>query len=94
MRTASQSGEYGPELVALMASALNDAWRESSSVSKDVELARLVMANAIIEQVDLGVRVHEELVEKATSALAAAVGLSCGGIQTRNAPFNKNHPDR
>jgi hypothetical protein len=72
---------------------LDDAWRAASCSSKDVELARLVMANAIIEHVDSGVRAHKELVEKATTALAAAVGLSNGGIRTRaDAPAGKTLP--
>jgi hypothetical protein len=75
------SGEYSPELVELMAKALDVAWSQASRVSQDVELARLVMASAIIEQVDSGVRIQEELVAKATLALAAAVGLSRGENQ-------------
>jgi hypothetical protein len=83
MPTRFTSGEYGPELVALMANALDVAWSQASRVSQDVELARLVMASAIIEQVDSGVRIHEELVARATLALAAAVGLSRGENQAR-----------
>jgi hypothetical protein len=78
------AGEYSPELIALMTDALNAAWRQQTiAISHDTDLARLVMASAIIEHVDAGVRIHEELVVRATSALAAAVGLSRGGIQTR-----------
>jgi hypothetical protein len=42
------NGGYGPELIKLMTQALDSAWRQSSGVSKDVELTRLVMANAIM----------------------------------------------
>jgi hypothetical protein len=73
------SGEYSPELIALMTDALNAAWREQTvALSHDADLARLVMASAIIEHVDAGVRLHEELVTRATRALTAAIGLSRG----------------
>jgi len=67
---------YGPELIKLMTQALESAWRQSSGLSKDVELARLVMANAIIEEVDAGVRAHEVLVVSARNALLAAMSVS------------------
>ena len=73
------SGEYGPDLVRLMTDALESAWAEAFGAPGDSELRRLVMASAILEQVDLGVRAHEELVAKARSALAAALRLSMGG---------------
>jgi hypothetical protein len=73
------SGEYSPELIALMTHALNTAWRQQTVArSHDADLARLVMASAILEHVDAGVRLHEELVTRATSALTAAIGLSRG----------------
>jgi hypothetical protein len=63
-----RSGEYAPELVRLMIDALDSAWEQAPGPPQDAELGRLIMASAIIEQVDLGVRVHEELVCKATAA--------------------------
>jgi hypothetical protein len=71
-------GEYGPELVRLMTEALESAWRQAPTLVEDVELGRLVMASAIIEQVDLGVRNHDELVSIAGKALAAALRVSYG----------------
>jgi len=70
------NGGYGPELIKLMTQALDSAWRKSSGVSKDVELARLVMANAIIDEVDAGVRAHEALVASARNALMTALSVA------------------
>jgi hypothetical protein len=78
-----RSGEYGPELVRLMIDALESAWGQALGSPQDAELGRLIMASAIIDQVDLGVRVHEELARSATAALAAATRLSCGGLRSR-----------
>jgi hypothetical protein len=61
-----------------MTEALESAWRQVHPLVKDVELGRLVLASAIIEQVDLGVRVHEDLVATAKKALQAALRLSYG----------------
>jgi hypothetical protein len=83
MSMNSTTGEYSPELIAIMADALKVAWGRLEGAVSDAELARLVMASAIIEQVDAGIRLREELVTRATSALTAAVGLSRGDVQTR-----------
>jgi hypothetical protein len=77
-RAPFAQGEYGPELVRLMTEALDSAWRQVDPLVKDVELGRLVLASAIIEQVDLGVRVHDDLVATARKALEAAMRLSGG----------------
>ena len=71
-------GAYGPELVRLMADALESAWRQARCVARDAELGRLVMASAIIEQIDLGVRRQEELAATALKALDAAMRLARG----------------
>lgn len=78
-----RSGEYGPELVRLMIDALDSAWGQTPGPPQDAELGRLIMASAIIDQVDRGVRLHEELVRNATTALAAATRLSCAGLGSR-----------
>jgi hypothetical protein len=72
------SGEYGPDLVELMSEALDSAWRQVRRPPRDAELARLIMAAAILEQVDAGVRVRDELIGGAAKALAAAARLSGG----------------
>jgi hypothetical protein len=75
-RARLERREYGPELVQLMSEALESAWGQTSDLALDVELGRLVMAGAIIDQVDLGVRRREELVAVARKALDAAALLS------------------
>jgi hypothetical protein len=77
-RAPFAQGEYGPELVELMTEALESAWGQVRPAVKDVELGRLVLASAIIEQVDLGVRVREDLVATARKSLEAALRLSFG----------------
>jgi hypothetical protein len=86
MRATFAQGEYGPELVRLMTEALESAWRQVLPLVKDVELGRLVLAGAIIEQVDLGVRAHDDLVASARKALEAALRLSCGAAARRPSP--------
>jgi hypothetical protein len=63
-----------------MTEALESAWIQVQPAVKDVELGRLVLASAIIEQVDLGVRVHEDLVATARKSLEAALRLSGGDV--------------
>ncbi len=77
-RASFAQGEYGPELVSLMAEALDSVWREVQPFVRDVELGRLVLASAIIEQVDLGVRARDDLAATARRALEAALRLSHG----------------
>jgi hypothetical protein len=69
-------GAYGPDLVRLMTDALDGAWDRIETAPTDAELSRLVLAGAIIDEVDAGVREHGRLVAKALEALAAAVRVS------------------
>ncbi len=85
-----QGGEYGPELIDLMGTALDRAWDELRSKMEDVELARLVMAGAIIDKVDAGVRDRDDLVSAAISALKTAARLSDGDL----AAIERNWPNR
>jgi hypothetical protein len=75
-RARLERREYGPDLVQLMSEALESAWRQAGHVAQDAELGRLVMAGAIIDQVDLGARRHEDLVAVARKALDTAALLS------------------
>jgi hypothetical protein len=74
------SGVYDPEVVGLMGAALDAAWARFSPRPKDVDLARLLMASAILERVDAGVSTMDSLVEAASRALHAA--LSSPLLQT------------
>jgi hypothetical protein len=75
------SGEYGPDLVRLMGDALESAWENFAYGAYDPALARLVMASAILDKVDAGVRAHDQLVTAAVSALTVAITLSKGGFE-------------
>jgi hypothetical protein len=75
------SGAYDPDLVRLMADALECAWRGVSLGPKDAELGRLVLAGAIIDCVDAGDRAHDVLVAKAKAALAIAARFSPGDVR-------------
>jgi hypothetical protein len=66
-------GVYYPELLRTMGGALDAAWQTFKPTPKDTELARVLMAKAIIEATDAGVRKHEFLVDKAVRALRAAI---------------------
>ena len=78
MRATLSSREYGPELVVLMGDALDSAWQEATASTQDAELARLVMASAILDKVDAGVRESQQLVMAAVAALRAAISVSRG----------------
>jgi hypothetical protein len=73
MPSSFNSGAYGPELLKVMGDALEAAWKMFSIPSKDVELARLYMASAIMDAVDAGVREEAALVTEAAAALRAVL---------------------
>jgi hypothetical protein len=70
------SKDYGPELIEIMGRALDSASAQATHLGGDAELARLVMASAIIDEVDAGVRTHDLLVLAALDALRLATTLS------------------
>lgn len=61
-------GVYYPHLLRTMGAALDAACETINLASKDAAVARLLMASAIIEAVDAGIRQHEFLVDKAVRA--------------------------
>jgi hypothetical protein len=71
-----ESRRYDPELIKLMKVALERAWDKVRNPPKSAELARLVLASAIIDAVDAGVRECEQLAAKALAALAAAARVT------------------
>jgi hypothetical protein len=95
MPSRFNSGAYEPELVKIMGDALEAAWKMFSIPAKDVELARLHMASAIIDAVEGGVREETVLSTKAGAALQAVLlvnrtvvrkgvsreGIGHGGLQ-------------
>jgi hypothetical protein len=97
------SGAYGPELVETMSRAFDSAWIDFAPQPANKDLARALMATAIIEAVDLGTRDHDNLVRRATVALMTAIkadpealGRAAPGAdrQTRNRPDAARQPQR
>jgi hypothetical protein len=60
------SPTYGPEFTRLMRAAFDEAWLQFADHERDAHL----LASAIIDAVDAGVRDHRELVRRAVSTLS------------------------
>jgi len=71
-----ESRRYDPEIIKLMKTALESAWEMVRIPPKSAELARLVLASAIIDAVDAGVRECEQLAARGIAALAAAARVT------------------
>jgi hypothetical protein len=67
------SGVYDPELIKLMSDALEAAWSTYDPTPKNADLARQIMATAIIESVDADERSSQVLVASAVRGLDAAM---------------------
>jgi hypothetical protein len=67
------SGVYDPDLVKAMGEALDSAWAKFEPPPRNHELARGLMASAIIEAVEAGERASQALAERAERALRAAI---------------------
>jgi hypothetical protein len=76
MTKRPDAGAYDPELIRLMKAAFLVAWGKLPEQQRAPELARLLLAASIIDQVDDGVRDWERLAAGALAALAAARRLS------------------
>jgi hypothetical protein len=70
------SGVYDPALVNLMSAALEAAWSKYDRLPSNADLARQIMATAIIAAVDVNQRSSELLVAAAIRALDEAVQSS------------------
>ncbi len=85
------SGVYGPELVQLMSGALDRAWRDFAPLPKNENLAKSLMASAIIEAIEAGEREEATLVRKATVTLIKAVKVD-PELLNAEAPVEKPEP--
>lgn len=63
-----------------MRNALEAAWAKFDPPPKDAELARLLMASAIIDAVDAGLRSEADLTEKALLAFTVAARISATNL--------------
>jgi hypothetical protein len=67
------SRRYGPELVSLMSAALDAAWANFDPPPRHENLARAILASAIVEAVGVGMREPGDLAQRATIALSVAI---------------------
>jgi hypothetical protein len=67
------SGVYYPEILKEMGDAFDTAWKKFKPAPKNTELARSLIASAIIEAVEAGESEPATFVGKATRALRAAI---------------------
>ena len=67
------SGAYDPELVKIMSQALDRAWGDFEPRPKNQDLARSLMASAIIEAIEAGEHEEDALLRKATVTLMKAI---------------------
>ena len=77
---------YNPELVSVMKAALDSAWIKVRAAPSNMELARLVLASAIIDAVDAGVRDPKDLAARALAALAGAARITGETLGLSNGP--------
>ena len=75
MPSRFESGVYDPEIVKTMSAALADAWARFDPPPGDVELARELLATAIIEGVEAGGIEPRKLADRAAAALRAAIAI-------------------
>lgn len=69
------SGAYEPERVKVMSDAFERAWGDFAPRPKNENLARSLMASAIVEAVEAGDLDHASLVRKATVTLIKAIKI-------------------
>ena len=85
-----ESEVYGPELAKRMRDALESAASQVKASPKDVEGTRPLLASAILDSVDAGVRDHDELVAQAVATLATAKNVSGERFRLKS---TKSFPD-
>ena len=73
MHSHPTPGAYEPAILKVMGDALDTAWKEFKPKPKDAELARRLMAIAIIKAVRTGAIEPTTLVGSAIRALRAAI---------------------
>jgi hypothetical protein len=71
-----ESQAYAPETTRLMKDALDEAWRKVEHGEKDVELARKLLASAILDLVNAGASDREKIAAAAIATLAVARNVS------------------
>jgi hypothetical protein len=76
MPTRFESVAYGPELTALMRDAFDEAWLKFADHVSDTNLTRNLLASAIIDAIDAGIRDHDAIVSHAVATFATATNIA------------------
>jgi hypothetical protein len=71
-----ESHSYAPETTRLMTDAFEEAWRKAKVGEADPELARKLLASAILDQVNAGAKDAEKIAAAALATLAVARNVS------------------
>ena len=71
-----ESQAYAPETTRLMKEAFDEAWRKVEHGEKDVELARKLLASAILDLVNAGANDREKIAAAAIATLVVARNVS------------------
>lgn len=71
-----ESGIYTPDVVVLMKAALDGALAKTKLKPPETEEGRHLLASAIIDSVDRGVRDRQQLVAEAVAMFATARNIS------------------
>jgi hypothetical protein len=71
-----ESQAYTPETVKLMKAAFDEAWLKVRLSENDADLARKLLASAILDQVNAGALDHDKIVAAAVATLAVARNVS------------------
>lgn len=74
---------YTPEAVKLMKDAFDEAWRKVGG-RDDADVVRKLLASAIIDQVNAGVRIHGTIVAAALAALSVPKNASPSAAAASN----------
>jgi hypothetical protein len=67
-----ESQAYSPETIKLMKDAFGEARLTIRIIEEDAELTQKLLASAILDQVNAGVREREKIVAAAVATLAVA----------------------
>jgi hypothetical protein len=94
MPTRFYSGVYEPEMVETMGRAFDSAWSDFAPQPANKDLARSLMATAIIDAVELGARDHDNLVRRATVALMIAIKADPKALGQAASRMDRAKPSR
>jgi hypothetical protein len=71
-----ESRAYSPETTKLMKDAFDEASLKIRLIEEDAVLTRKLLASAILDQINAGIRDHDKIVATAVATLAVAQNVS------------------